>query len=448
NRLDDALLETGVEFSYAWKDVDVIPARTLPPRALVVAVTPLLDERARGQGSRRDHVDVLPRVAELDAGLEQRVDETILLDETTAGLEPAQNASEGHEPDAVAPLEVAAGHRCSRADGLLERPLVGRPRLREAVEEDDDVRIPLRVALVDDERAAPSRGAPVDRPHAVAGDERAGVRELEPLSAEPGDLGSRRSLGVGGGDETAQALGRRVDLQRAAPIDAPLEPDEADVVSRAEPHLADLDRGPAHAAKPERNADVVVFLDSFAEARTSDEGTLEQAVRTAATVSRRYLERRDRVGLVAFGGILRWLEPGGGLVQQYRLVDALLETGVEFSYAWKDVDVIPARTLPPRALVVAVTPLLDERSIGALLDLCGRGHDLVVLEISPEPFLEPGSDRSDLAALRLWRLQRAELRARFERLGAAVATLDDDVTMEEALEGVRAYRRHARLVQR
>ena len=199
---------------------------------------------------------------------------------------------------------------------------------------------------------------------------------------------------------------------------------------------------------PERNADVVVFLDSFAEARTSEQGTLERAVRTAATVANRFLERRDRVGLVAFGGILRWLEPGGGLVQRYRLVDALLETDVEFSYAWKDVDVIPARTLPPRALVVAVTPLLDERAIGALLDLRGRGHDLVVLEISPEPYLEPGRDRADRAALRLWRLQRADLRARFERLGAAVATLDDDTTVEEALEGVRAYRRHARLVQR
>jgi uncharacterized protein (DUF58 family) len=199
---------------------------------------------------------------------------------------------------------------------------------------------------------------------------------------------------------------------------------------------------------PERNADVVVFLDSFAEARTADEGTLEQAVRAAATVASRFLERRDRVGLVAFGGILRWLEPGGGLAQRYRLLDALLETGVEFSYAWKDVDVIPARTLPSRALVVAVTPLLDERSIGALVDLRGRGHDLVVLEISPEPYLEPVRDRADLAALRLWRLQRAELRARFERLGAAVATLDDETTLEEALEGVRAYRRHARLVQR
>ena len=199
---------------------------------------------------------------------------------------------------------------------------------------------------------------------------------------------------------------------------------------------------------PERNADVVIFLDSLAEARASAQGTLEQAVRTAATLATRFLERRDRVGLVAFGGILRWLEPGGGLVQQYRLVDALLETGVEFSYAWKDVNVIPARTLPGRALVIAVTPLLDERSLAALADLRGRGHDLVVLEISPEPYLEPGDDPGDAVALRLWRLQRDELRAGFERLGAAVATIGDETTIEEALEGVRAYRRHARLVQR
>ncbi len=140
---------------------------------------------------------------------------------------------------------------------------------------------------------------------------------------------------------------------------------------------------------PERNADVVLFLDSFAEARASDEGTFEHAVRAAATLATRFLERRDRVGLVAFGGFLRWLEPGGGLVQRYRLVDALLETGIEFSYAWKDVNVIPARTLPARALVIAVTPLLDERSVAALVDLRGRGHDLVVLEVSPEGHVRP-----------------------------------------------------------
>ena len=109
---------------------------------------------------------------------------------------------------------------------------------------------------------------------------------------------------------------------------------------------------------------------------------------------------------------------------------------------------IPARTLPPGALVVALTPLLDERTVLALVDLRGRGHDLVVLEVSPDPYVVPSSDPSDRVATRLWRLQRAELRMRFERLGVAVATLDEDTTVEAALEGVRAYRRHARLARR
>ena len=200
---------------------------------------------------------------------------------------------------------------------------------------------------------------------------------------------------------------------------------------------------------PDRNADVVLFLDSFAEARSGDEddGTLERAVRAAATLAGRYLERRDRVGLVTFGGVLRWLEPGSGMIQRYRLIDALLETGVEFSYAWKGVNTIPARTLPPKALVIAVTPLLDERSIAALLDLRARGYDLVVVEVSPEDVVEPGTG-IDALAYRLWLLRRAALRARFERSGVAVARWRDDAPLDVGLEGVRASRRRARLARR
>ena len=200
---------------------------------------------------------------------------------------------------------------------------------------------------------------------------------------------------------------------------------------------------------PDRNADVVLFLDSFAEARSGaeDDGTLERAVRAAATLAGRYLERRDRVGLVTFGGVLRWLEPGSGLIQRYRLIDALLETGVEFSYAWKGVKTIPARTLPPKALVIAVTPLLDERSIAALLDLRARGYDLVVVEVSPEDIVKAG-DGIDALAYRLWLLRRAALRARFERSGVAVAQWRDDIPLDVGLEGVRASRRRARLARR
>ncbi len=198
---------------------------------------------------------------------------------------------------------------------------------------------------------------------------------------------------------------------------------------------------------PERNSDVILFLDSFAEARRGDRSTLDLAVGAASTIATRYLERRDRVGVVSFGGLLRWLVPGTGLAQRYRIVDSLLETAVVFNYAWKDVSVIPARTLPPQALVLALTPLLDERSVSALLDLRARGYDLVVVEVSPVPFAEPGSGELEQLAHRLWLLHRQELRARYEALGVAVATWGDDVSLEAALEGVRSFRRHARLAR-
>jgi len=198
---------------------------------------------------------------------------------------------------------------------------------------------------------------------------------------------------------------------------------------------------------PERNADVILFLDSFVDARRGGRSSLDLAVRAASSLATRYLERRDRVGLVSFGGILRWLVPGMGLAQRYRIVDALLETEVVFNYAWKDVSIIPARTLPPQALVLAVTPLLDERSVAALLDLRARGHDLALVEVSPEPFADPGDDELDRLAHRLWLLHRRELRARFEAAGVPVAVWRDDAPLEAVLEEVRSFRRHARLVR-
>ena len=138
---------------------------------------------------------------------------------------------------------------------------------------------------------------------------------------------------------------------------------------------------------PERASDVILFLDSFAEARGSGEGTIDQAVRAASSLADAYLERRNRVGLVSFGGILRWLPPAMGMRQQYRIVDALIETELARSYFSTTVEVIPRRVLPPQALVIALTPLLDQRTITALLDLRARGFDLAVVDVSPIPYV-------------------------------------------------------------
>ncbi|MHB1244402.1 MAG: DUF58 domain-containing protein [Gaiellaceae bacterium] len=198
---------------------------------------------------------------------------------------------------------------------------------------------------------------------------------------------------------------------------------------------------------PERNTDVILFLDTFADARAGARSTLDLAVRATSTLATQYLERRDRVGLVSFGGMLRWLTPGMGMSQRYRVVDALLESEIVFNYAWKDVSVIPARVLPPQALVLAITPLLDDRAVEALVDLRARGYDLAIVEVSPAAFATPGASEGDRLAHRLWLLRREELRARYERLGVAVARWSEDLPLDAALEGVRSYRRHARLVR-
>jgi uncharacterized protein (DUF58 family) len=199
---------------------------------------------------------------------------------------------------------------------------------------------------------------------------------------------------------------------------------------------------------PERSGDIVLFLDTFAEVRKLDESSLDSAIRATATLADHYLAHRDRVGLVAFGGTLRWLAPGSGLRQRYLMVEALLATELQFSYAWKNVDVIPGRTMPPGSLVIAVTPLLDPRGIAALLDLRARRHDLVVVEVSPLPIVEPGSEPHEQLAYRLWRLRRDELVTRLEGRGIAVARWSGGSPLGAAIEEVRSFRRHAHLVRR
>ncbi len=192
---------------------------------------------------------------------------------------------------------------------------------------------------------------------------------------------------------------------------------------------------------PERNSDVILFLDTFAELRDERGSSLDLAVRAATALTARYLGDKNRVGLVGFGGLLRWLMPGGGLRQLYQIVEALLATDVVFSYAWKDAGVIPRRTLPPNALVIALTPLLDERGIQALLDLRARGYDLAILEISPTPFAPPPRTEAAVVARRLWLLERELLRLRYRRLGVSVAEWHRFEPLQPVIEEVTRSRR-------
>jgi uncharacterized protein (DUF58 family) len=185
---------------------------------------------------------------------------------------------------------------------------------------------------------------------------------------------------------------------------------------------------------PERNADIVLFLDTFSDVGVPERTSLDLGVRGAATLARHYLLRKDRVGLVAFGGLLGWLTVNSGQAHLYRIVDYLMGVEATLSYARKDIEYLPRRSLPQLALVIAFSPLVDERALKAFIDLHARGFGLVIVDTLVEDAVAPGPSAEDVVAFRAWRLMRAARRFDLATLGVPVIAWPGD----EGLEAVAA----------
>jgi uncharacterized protein (DUF58 family) len=255
------------------------------------------------------------------------------------------------------------------------------------------------------------------------------IRTLVPPARTQSAVGLRRSSARGEGLELAE-------VRPWIAGDQPRRLHWRATARRGAPYVADR--------HPERSAEVLVFVDTFADLAGARESALTLAVRAATGVADAHLRARDHVGVVAFGGVLHWLSPGSGVTHALRVADALASSEVVMSYVARDIGVVPPAVLPPRAVILAITPLLDERGGRALLDLCARGHDVAVLEIDALSLL---GDRHD-APTRLWALRRAAMRARLASLGAVTATWDGRRPLETVLEEVTISRRTSRLVAR
>lgn len=244
---------------------------------------------------------------------------------------------------------------------------------------------------------------------------------------EPDDttlaVGSRRARLKGEGFEFA-------DLRPFVPGDR-----MRNVNWRATARLGSLRVNDHH---PERSGDVVLLVDAFEHA------TLPAAVRAAVALARAYLTERDRVGVISFGGVLRWLRLGQGARQHYRIVEALIESSANYSYAWKGLDLVPPQALPAHALLVAVTPLSDRRTITALVDRAARRTSVAVVHISLEAFASPGRRPVDRLGYVLWQHETDRLLEALRERGITVATWVPGEPLAATIEEVTAFQRYAR----
>src|SRR5439155_1721743 len=171
--------------------------------------------------------------------------------------------------------------------------------------------------------------------------------------------------------------------------------------------------------------------------------TVDASIRAAAALATAYLARKDRVGLIEYCGPFRWVRPDSGRAQHERLLEALLRADVMFSYVTQEVALVPRRVLPPQALVIAISPLLDARFEKAVVDLAARGFDVAVLSPSPIPLVQRAHRAStsvDLAC-RLWTLERNARAEALRRLGIAIVEWDPAEPLQAALVGLTGARR-------
>lgn len=197
----------------------------------------------------------------------------------------------------------------------------------------------------------------------------------------------------------------------------------------------------------ERNADVMLLLDTLAETGASPNSSLDACVRAAGALAAAYLARKDRVGLIEYGGYLRWIRPGSGRRHLESLIEAVLPVEVTFTYVAKDLNIVPPRVLPPQALIIAISSLVDDRFADAIGELAARGFDLLVLAVSPvELTLHalPASELNTLAC-RLWSLEWQSRVHELRQHGLPIVEWNPESPLETVLALLGRYRPTRRL---
>jgi uncharacterized protein (DUF58 family) len=172
-----------------------------------------------------------------------------------------------------------------------------------------------------------------------------------------------------------------------------------------------LRRGALHANRfhTDRQADVVLLIDACADVGRRPDSGLDHILRAAAGLAAAYLRRHDRVGVLEYGGVARWTRRAAGQRQYRRILDALSRSAAIRTDLGQDLAALPGRILPRHALVVALTPLVDDRFARAVCRLADRGQDVVLLALRTDELSEglPRRDAGPLAR-RLWRLERED----------------------------------------
>ncbi len=195
------------------------------------------------------------------------------------------------------------------------------------------------------------------------------------------------------------------------------------------------------ATRSERDTDVVILLDALHEAGESGgidgaASSLDTGVRAAGALSAHYLGSGDRVGLVEYGARLRFLPRMAGRSQVRRALDWLTAVTVVPEGVDATARLLGPRVLPPNALLIVLTPLVDDRTTQILATLAQRARSVVAVDTLP-PQARP-DDKGEWADLawRLWQMEREAVISRLREVGVPVVRWEGTGSLDLVLRDV------------
>ncbi len=201
-------------------------------------------------------------------------------------------------------------------------------------------------------------------------------------------------------------------------------------------------RGSLHITQrlTDRAADVVVLIDMYAQPPGPATEATERALRGAVQVVQSALRSGDRAGIVTLGGGRpRWLGADIGRRQFYRVLDTLLGAGDEFETTTGTL--APRAAMPPGAIVVAFSTMLDTEFALSLIDLRKRGHTVVAVDVlEGAPF---AADKDPLFT-RMWAMQRSFMYRDMATVGVDVVSWPSENTLDQSMRLVPEHRRPVR----
>ena len=184
----------------------------------------------------------------------------------------------------------------------------------------------------------------------------------------------------------------------------------------------------------ERTQNVVLIADASSEVGEPGSTPSDLALRGCAAAAGAYLAVRDRVGLVVYQHGVRWIPPGAGSRHYYRIMDLMVANrGVGGPLARaRGIARLPRAALPPGALILVFTPLLDRGLVETLRDLRERGFPVLIVDVlNAEP--TGSSDSLGGLARRIWRMEQEAIRFSLRELGIPLVRWDGEQSLDEPL---------------